>query len=205
MWLYYQHETDVAAEKEREASGAAEGRSPENLDDGESVSSMAGGATAYSADSKTSDQFSSLTQSKGFGLGGKSTSTATAVARVMAGRRAHGEQQKLIDRVGALLGLKDKVNATANEQTGKVELNKIVTATHKAIKQDLVHGVDWVCPFSKDELMKVWKAPKHQLKTEDEKTALKLMLKYNGTYSAFVEATNARSKRKQNEVKLVVT
>ena len=201
MWLYYQHETDVAAEKGREAAGAAEGRSPENLDDGESVSSMAVGATAYSADSKTSDQFSSLTQSKGFGLGGKSTSTATAVARVMAGRRAHGEQQKLIDRVGALLGLKDKVNATANEQTGKVELNKIVTATHKAIKQDLVHGVDWVCPFSKDELMKVWKAPKHQLKTEDEKTALKLMLKYNGTYSAFVEATNARSKRKQNEVK----
>jgi len=127
----------------------------------------------------------------------KQNTAAAGITKVMAGKRAHGQQQQLLDRVGNLLGIKDTLNRNADNQTGKVELNTIVNAAHKNLVSEAVNPVDWRCPFDRDSILRIWRTPKHELRTEDEKMAFKLLLKYNGTYSAYTEASRARIMRKR--------
>ena len=131
----------------------------------------------------------------------KQHTAAAGITKVMAGKRAHGQQQQLLDRVGNLLGIKETLNRTADNQTGKVELNNIVNAAHKNLITETTQVLDWRCPFDRDTILRIWRTPKHELKSEDEKTAFKLLLKYNGTYSAYMEASRARTMRKKNETK----
>jgi hypothetical protein len=60
----------------------------------------------------------------------------------------------------------------------------------------------WECPFDKDYILKIWKTPKHFLKTDEEKLVNKLLNKYNGTISAFLEAVEESRLRSQNMAKL---
>lgn len=51
---------------------------------------------------------------------------------------------------------------------------------------------NWVCPFDKIAILKIWKTPKHLLKTEDERYTQRLLLKYNGTFTAYYSAHSQR-------------
>jgi hypothetical protein len=52
-------------------------------------------------------------------------------------------------------------------------------------QQQATQNVVWSCPFDKITVLKIWKTPKHLLKSEDERHAQRLLLKYNGTYTAY--------------------
>lgn len=54
----------------------------------------------------------------------------------------------------------------------------------------------WACPFRKDEIMRIWRTPRHFLKSDDEKEVYKLLQKYNGTYSSYMDQI-AHAKRRQ--------
>jgi hypothetical protein len=49
--------------------------------------------------------------------------------------------------------------------------------------------------------MSIWKTPRHYLKSEDEKHALMLLLKYNGSYGAYMQVLEESQKRSANMVK----
>jgi hypothetical protein len=59
----------------------------------------------------------------------------------------------------------------------------------------------WQCTWTKDVIMKIWHTPRHELKTDDERHALKLLLKYNGLHSSYMDVIANFNKRKDNAVK----
>lgn len=84
---------------------------------------------------------------------------------------------------------------------------------HNAEKSKKV--VTWVCNWDKDTIMKIWRTPRHYLKTDDERfeihihlfkytlirLVLKLLLKYNGSYTSYNDIIAQSNKRKGNIVK----
>jgi hypothetical protein len=63
----------------------------------------------------------------------------------------------------------------------------------------LTKGVktSWSCPFNRDAILKIWRTPRHYLKTDDERDVYKLLQKYNGAYTSYMDAI-ANAKRRQD-------
>lgn len=61
--------------------------------------------------------------------------------------------------------------------------------------------IGWRNPFNKEKLLSIWKS-NGKLATVDEKHALKLLLKYNGTYYAYAQTMEESKRRAANETRL---
>lgn len=59
-------------------------------------------------------------------------------------------------------------------------------------QQQQAQNTVWTCPFDKATILKIWKTPKHLLKNDDERFTQRLLLKYNGTYTAYYSAHSQR-------------
>lgn len=62
----------------------------------------------------------------------------------------------------------------------------------------------WRCTSSREEIMRIWSVPnpEEDLKTENERRIYGLLMKYNGTYKAYVEWEKARDLRSQIDADL---
>lgn len=65
-------------------------------------------------------------------------------------------------------------------------------------QQQQAQNTVWTCPFDKATILKIWKTPKHLLKNDDERFTQRLLLKYNGTYTAYYSANSQRILALQN-------
>jgi hypothetical protein len=79
--------------------------------------------------------------------------------------------------------------------TGGAMLMSRGSVRRKQVEQEGAKG-PWKCPFSKEEIMRIWRTPRHFLKTDDERDVYKLLQKYNGTYTSYMDAI-AHAKRRQ--------
>lgn len=54
----------------------------------------------------------------------------------------------------------------------------------------------WKCPFGREDILRIWRTPRHFLKTDDEREVYKLLQKFNGAYTSYMDAI-AHAKRRQ--------
>ncbi len=127
--------------------------------------------------------------------------TRSAAAGAAAKSRRFGEdddERAQMERLGKFLGMDDSTIA-AESQRVRGDLGAAVSNMKgQAVERD--RGL-WRNPFDKAQLMKIWRSS-GRLQSEDERHALRLMLKYNGSYQAYMQMQEERSKRKLNETKL---
>lgn len=57
------------------------------------------------------------------------------------------------------------------------------------------------CPFTRDEILRIWRTPRHHLKTDEERAVFKLLQKYNGSYTSYMDAANQAKRRQKHVVK----
>jgi hypothetical protein len=60
---------------------------------------------------------------------------------------------------------------------------------------------EWHCSFSRDQIFKVWKSPRHLLTTDDERKVFSLLHKFNGTYTAYFDMIHQAERRKEKGIK----
>lgn len=59
------------------------------------------------------------------------------------------------------------------------------------------NNLPWTCPYTRDEILKIWKTPRHFLKSEDEKRTYRLLMKFNGNYTTYHDLQVQAAKRRQ--------
>ena len=59
----------------------------------------------------------------------------------------------------------------------------------------------WQCPFDREAILRIWRTPRHFLKTDDEREVLKLLQKYNGSYTSYMDAIIQAKRRQGHFVK----
>eukprot|EP01041_Mallomonas_annulata_P002218 gene2218-4307_t len=199
IWAYYQHDADVIVEQKRNEDAARLLAITDNEGNNGDVFNPGGISAVSQLDTPDDDDGGSATVNSVTSASKSKSTRATAagaIANLTAGKRGHGQQQQMLDRVGHLLGMKEEMNKTANSQTGSVNLSKVVDAAQTVL---LTRNADWKCPFDREALIKIWRTPKHQLPSDQERIAYQLLQKYNGTYGSYVEAKESRRKRSKNE------
>lgn len=60
---------------------------------------------------------------------------------------------------------------------------------------------EWNCPFDLETILKIWRTPRHFLKTDDERRVHKLLHKFNGSYQAYLDILQQANRRKAKFVK----
>jgi hypothetical protein len=66
----------------------------------------------------------------------------------------------------------------------------------RTITEAATNSKGWKCPFTKEDIMRIWRTPRHFLKSDDEREVYKLLQKYNGSYSSYMDSI-AHAKRRQ--------
>jgi hypothetical protein len=107
--------------------------------------------------------------------------------------RTDQTKQMLVGTVGKLLGIDAGLTESADLLGGNIEA--LVKSTHENLTKTANPLKPWMCKWPREEIFRVWKTPLHHLKTEEERHAAKLLFKYNGSYSAYLEATNSFNRR----------
>ena len=80
--------------------------------------------------------------------------------------------------------LVDEIGGTADH----FDLNKFVSTAHKKAGES---AASWECMWSKEHILRLWATPRRLLKTEEERHAFKLLVKFSGTYRAFMETNES--------------
>lgn len=83
-------------------------------------------------------------------------------------------------------------------------IERLQQTTHiklRTAEQAAKNNVDWECHLSKEEIIKVWKTPRHFLKTDDERRIYKLLQKYNGSYASYLDVLVQSNRRKGKVIK----
>ena len=115
------------------------------------------------------------------------------------GERADVTKQQLVGTVGKLLGMEQQLADGATSLGGaNMSMEELLKNAHDSLTSKVDPLQPWICTWSREEVLRVWRTPVHHLKTEEERHAAKILLKYNGTYSAYVEATANFTKRMQH-------
>lgn len=60
----------------------------------------------------------------------------------------------------------------------------------------------WACQLDKQQILKVWRTPKHLLLTDDERRIYKLLHKFNGSYTAYASLHQESNQRKEHFTKI---
>ncbi len=84
------------------------------------------------------------------------------------------------------------------QQSTALQLRERADAKAKAAGQS--NGL-WSCPFKKDQIMKIWKTPRHYLANDDERKVYQLLHKFNGSFTAYQDLMTQASRRKDKVVK----
>lgn len=84
----------------------------------------------------------------------------------------------------------DAINEEATDANNKEERSSVSSEKAKEL---------WRCPFDKETLLRIWKGA--QVNTPDEKYAMKLLHKYNGSYHSYVQANEESQHRTLNHPK----
>ena len=108
---------------------------------------------------------------------------------------ADPKKQSAMDAMGRILNLSPSNNAG-------LSLADLASSSHLQLTKKANATYEWKCPFNKETLLKIWRTPRQFLKTDDEKNALKHLLKFNGLYSAYMEAVAEREIRGKNAAKV---
>ena len=58
-----------------------------------------------------------------------------------------------------------------------------------SMKKSDVFLSGWKCPFNREEILRIWRTPRHFLTTDEERDIFKLLHKFNGTYSSYMDLT----------------
>lgn len=103
-------------------------------------------------------------------------------------------QKNAMDSVGRILHLDASVAAGAN-------VAELASAAQHVLVKKATNYHAWQCPFTKDQILKIWKTPRQFLKTDDEILTLKHLLKFNGTYNAYMENIADSRARSQHATK----
>jgi hypothetical protein len=79
------------------------------------------------------------------------------------------------------------MDRTLGKAKGKKSKEKVVDDKGKTVRGEDGKAVEalaaWKCPFSRQQVLDIWRTPRRYLKTDDERTAYKLLMKYNGYLS----------------------
>lgn len=70
--------------------------------------------------------------------------------------------------------------------TTKLDLNSLTNNARKQILEKKSETPPWICTWTKDAIFSVWRTPRHKLKNEEQRNALRLLLKYNGLYGTYI-------------------
>ena len=116
-------------------------------------------------------------------------------AAAMASTKSKQSNQK--DIIARLVGMDttfaedliDEIGGTADN----FNLSKFVSFAHKKAGES--EG-KWECKWTKEQIMRLWATPRRLLKTEEEKHAFKLLMKYSGTYKSYMEALRSWNNKK---------
>ena len=117
--------------------------------------------------------------------------------QVAAAASTKSKQSNQKDIIARLVGMEatfaedliDEIGGTADN----FNLSKFVSFAHKKAGES--EG-KWECKWTKEQIMRLWATPRRLLKTEEEKHAFKLLMKYSGTYKSYMEAIRSWSKKK---------
>lgn len=120
---------------------------------------------------------------------------AATVSKGPAVSSTKDKKQAALESLGKILHMNpvDSVGASLSELANNAHLSLVRKANTSS---------PWTCPFDKDTLMKIWRTPRQYLKNDDERTALKHLLKFNGLYSSYMEAIAERDMRGKNAAQI---
>lgn len=104
--------------------------------------------------------------------------------------------------MGKLLGMEDSLSLDASSlKTDHLDLSELASSVHKKMTKEKLSTDAWVCPFDREKILKIWRTPRHKLKSDDERTTYRLLLKYNGTYKDYMQNVEQSKIRQQKGVK----
>ena len=100
------------------------------------------------------------------------------------------QQSNMVHKLAGILGLSDMTDAGNLDASGlAAQMRK------KARNEEKIKGL-WHCTLTRDEIFKIWRTPRHKLKGDDEKLIHRLVHKYNGTYTYYVQNIEIANRRK---------
>ena len=112
---------------------------------------------------------------------------------------ASSAKNEQVSSVGRILGLGDlEKNAKLHTATGATDMTTLLDATQTQMIKAKDSRLPWKCHFAKDQLLKIWRTPRHVLTEEIERHAHKLLHKYNGTYQGYMQAESESKERREN-------
>ena len=122
-------------------------------------------------------------------VSGKDKATAATVTK--------SKQSNQKDTIARLVGMDatfaedliDEIGGTADN----FNLSKFVSFAHRKAGES--EG-KWECKWTREQIMRLWATPRRLLKTEEEKYAFKLLMKYSGTYKSYMEAIRSWDRKK---------
>lgn len=110
------------------------------------------------------------------------------------------DQQSAVNTVGRLLGIDDSVatSLTSLKSNTVVNVEGFASNAHKKFVTDAGIVQVWTCPFNKDQILRIWRTPRRQLKTDDDRRVFKLLIKYNGTFKYYIDGISESRRRQAN-------
>ena len=101
--------------------------------------------------------------------------------------------------LGRILGLSQDVIDSQVAGAGG-DLSVLAKQTQGRMNAQAASAKLWTCPFTADQILKIWRSPRQSLTTEDELKTYALLQKFNGTYAAYIEAKADSAIRDGNAV-----
>jgi hypothetical protein len=112
-----------------------------------------------------------------------------SVSRNADRRKSSTQARNTTGILGRLLGIDAEVVADIRNELGSqaaLDVTKFATVARRKALENKTKV--WTCKWPRDEILRVWRTPRHKLATEEEKHAFDLLQKYSGTYKSYAEA-----------------
>jgi hypothetical protein len=184
VWAYYHHDDDAKMFLDKAAKGA---RLAEKGVGGLNV----GGLSTRVGTAASTGAHASVSVSS------SSSQAPTIESGSASNLSADGETESKEDKPATMasgfakiLDMGDSsIEHEAANRKGSALLGDIARDAHKKIqKENKLNSSKWVCPYSKDKILQIWKVHNPQLlNNEQERHVYKLLQKYNGQYGVYLE------------------
>lgn len=106
------------------------------------------------------------------------------------------KQQTSMEAMGRILGIE-----RADMNIGASSLGEMASAQQQQLIRNRSTNGKWFCPFTKEQILKIWRTPRQFLKGDDELRTLKYLLRFNGAYASYMEQIADREARSKNAAK----
>ncbi len=114
--------------------------------------------------------------------------------------KVNDARKNAVGAMGKILGMGDVFD---REMQGEgFNVNDMISGAQKNLSNQEAAKVSqkFVCTFTKDKIMQIWKTAKHKLASDDERRVFTLLQKFNGTHDDYMEAIEASQSRDKNSV-----